>query len=164
MRYFICIVGLLISAVLFTQAQSLFGHAALVDSENKSTSTEVSGLQKSLNVLNQLKERQPQALMGSYQTSLNNIRSIVLANNAAFSVKSSDVVAQKGGILTLKDSQFSGVGQIDFEADVYNLTSGNQLAAVLDAFSDLEENTPIIIRQVFYEKDYVVFKVSVLGV
>ena len=96
MRYFICIVGLLISAVLFTQAQSLFGHAALVDSENKSTSTEVSGLQKSLNVLNQLKERQPQALMGSYQTSLNNIRSIVLANNAAFSVKSSDVVAQKG--------------------------------------------------------------------
>ena len=164
MRYFICIVGVLISAVLFTQAQSLFGHAALVDSQNKSTSTEVSGLQKSLDDLNQLQARQPQSLMGSYQTSLNNIRSIALANNAALSFKSADVVAQKSGRLILKDSQFSGVGQIDFEADVYNLTSGHQLAAVLDAFSNLEENTPIIIRQVFYEKDYVVFKLSVLGV
>jgi hypothetical protein len=164
MRFFIYFAGILISVVLFTQAQSLFSHAALLNSQNNSTLADVNGLQKSLDALNGLKVRQPQLLVDSYQTSLNNMRAIALANNAVLSVKPEDGNTLKGGVLTLKNSQFSGVGQIDFEADILNLKSDQQLAAVLDNFSNLEKHTPIIIRQIYFEKDYVVFKVSILGV
>ena len=92
------------------------------------------------------------------------MRTIALANKATLSVKSDDVSAKQISNITLKTSPFSGVGEIDFEATVLNLSHRNQIAAVFDALTDLEKNTPIIIKQIFFEKDYIVLKVSVLGV
>jgi len=164
MRYFIYVIGVLISVVLLTQAQGLFSKVSSLVGENKTILMSVSALQKSLDSLNQLQTRQPQTLLDSYQTCLNNMRTIALANKATLSVKSDDVSAKQISNITLKTSPFSGVGEIDFEATVLNLSHRNQIAAVFDALTDLEKNTPIIIKQIFFEKDYIVLKVSVLGV
>ena len=60
MRYFIYVIGVLISVVLLTQAQGLFSKVSSLVGENKTILMSVSALQKSLDSLNQLQTRQPQ--------------------------------------------------------------------------------------------------------
>jgi hypothetical protein len=165
MRYLIYFIGILIAVFFFTQAHSAYEHrTALVDS-NKSISSEFDSLNKSLAWLNGFQKRQPQTILNSYQDFLNNVHLITNANQASVLVRAKDVSTDKNDInLLVKESPYSGINQIDLEITVEDLTNSNKLAAIFDAFSGLENRTPIIIHGFYQEKDYLVFNVSVLGV
>ena len=164
MRYLITFIGILIAAILFTQARSAFEQrSALVDS-NKSIGAEVDSLNKSLDWLNSFKAREPQTLLSSYENFLNNVYLISNTNQASVLIRSKDVSSDKNLKMSVKVSPYSGISQVDLEITLGNLTSFNKLAAVFDAFSDLENNTPVVIDGFYQERDFIVFNVSILGV
>ena len=164
MRYLIYFFGILVAALFFTQAHSAFERRASLIDTNKSILTEVASLNKSLAWLNGFQARQPQTLLSSYETFLNNIQSVADANQVSVLVKSKDVTQDKNIKLSTKASTYSGVNQIDLEITVGDLTDSNKLAAIFDAFTVLENGTPIIIKGFFQEKDYIIFNISILGV
>ena len=164
MRYLIYFFGILMAAIFFIQTRSaLERRAALID-VNKSILTEVTSLNKSLAWLNGFQARKPQTLLSSYETLLNNVRLVATANQVGVLIKSKDVTQDKDIKLSAKESPYSGISQIDLEITVSDLTDSNKLAAIFDAFTVLENSTPIIIKGFFQEKDYLIFSISILGV
>src|SRR5208283_5291682 len=126
MRYLIYFFGILVAALFFTQAHSAFERRASLIDTNKSILTEVASLNKSLAWLNGFQARQPQTLLSSYETFLNNIQSVADANQVSVLVKSKDVTQDKNIKLSTKASTYSGVNQIDLEITVGDLTDSNK--------------------------------------
>jgi len=164
MRYFIYFIGILIAVVFITQGKSAFEHRSILLNSNKSISTEVDSLNKTLTWLNNFQPHQPQTLLSSYEDFLNNVFMIANANQASVLVRSKQGTTDKDIKISPQESPYSGVNQVDLEVTVRNLTNFNKLSAIFSAFSNLESSTPIIIHGFFQEKDYVLFNVSVLGV
>ncbi len=164
MRYLIYFIGIALAAIIFIQARGAYEHRVSLIASNKAISEEVASLNKSVTRLNGFQTLQSQTLLNSYENFLNNIYLITNANQASFLVKSKDVMADKDMKLTVKESPYSGVNEVDLEITVGNLINFNKLSAVFDAFSVLENNTSIIIKGFYQEKDYIIFNISILGV
>ena len=164
MRYLIHFIGIALAAVFFIQARGAYENRAALINSNKAISEEVGSLNKSVAWLNDFQTRQSQTILNSYENFLNNAYLIANANQAILLVRSKDAVVEKDTKLSVKESPYSGVNEVDLEITVGNLTNFNKLAAIFDAFSVLENNTPIIIKGFYQEKDYIIFNISVLGV
>jgi len=164
MRYIIYLTGILIAAIFITQAKTAYEHKSTLLKLNQGVLTEVNSLNKTLDLLNNFQARQPQSILNSYRDFLNNVYLIANANNAIVLTKSSDLSAVKDIKITSKDSSFNGVSQIDLDITVGDLSNFNKLSAIFIGFSDLEKSTPIILHGFYQEKDYLIFKISVLGV
>lgn len=164
MRYIIYLTGILIAALFITQEKNAYEHRSALLNSNQAVSTEVVSLNKTLDLLNSFQAHQPQSILSSYRDFLNNVYLIANANGAQVLTKSSDLSADKDIKISSKDSSFSGVSQIDLDITLGDLINFNKLSAIFIALSDLEKSTPIIIHGFYQEKDYLIFKVSVLGV
>jgi hypothetical protein len=153
-------------AVIFiVQGRSVYERRAALIISDKSISSQIDSLNKSLAWAESFQTHRPQALLDCYQEFLNNLHLIANANQASILIRSKDLSPDKNNIkVFVKESAYSGVSQIDLEITVSHLTNSSKLAAIFDGFSDLEKNTPVVIEGFYQEKDYLVFNVSVLGV